>query len=121
MSKYSIHSLQSEEDDFFFGVYEEQSEQVIDFFYFHEDAEKIIDFMERGGAFAGFTPAFMLRSVPRPKSDLNTGQKAPNQNVSPYILMTKMNMHNKTWIDSCMEIECVKREDLCTIVSRIFG
>lgn len=71
MSKYSIHSVQSEEGDFFFGVYEEQSEQVIDFFYFHEDAEKIIEFMDGGGAFNGFTPAFMLRSVPRVKVDLD--------------------------------------------------
>lgn len=71
MDKYEIHSMQTEEGDFFFGVYEKQTEQVIDFFYFHEDAEKIVDFMEKGGAFNGFTPTFMLRSVPRAKSDLN--------------------------------------------------
>jgi len=71
MSKYTIHTLQSEEGDFFFCVFEEASEQVIDFYYFHEDAEKKAQFLEKGGAFNGFTPAFMLRSVPVPKPDLN--------------------------------------------------
>jgi hypothetical protein len=70
MRKYTIHTLKDNEGDFFFGVYEEATEQVIDFFFFQEDAKKTAKFMELGGAFAGFTPSFVLRKVPA-KPDLN--------------------------------------------------
>jgi hypothetical protein len=63
MKKYSIHNVQSEDGDFFHAVYEEQTQQVIDFFYFLDDAVDCATFMTNGGAFDGFTPNFMLREV----------------------------------------------------------
>lgn len=62
MNLYTIHTMQHEEE-FFYGLFEEQTQQVIDFFYFHEDALKTSKFMSNGGAFAGFTPSFVLKSV----------------------------------------------------------
>jgi len=53
----------NENDDFIWHVYELTTEQVIQSFYFEDDAMAMAQFMERGGAFAGFTPTFMLRSV----------------------------------------------------------
>ena len=35
----------------------------IDTFWFDIDAEKYEEFLEQGGAFAGYTPAFVLRKV----------------------------------------------------------
>jgi len=67
---YTIHTLEHE-GDFFYAVFEEQSEQVIDFYYFYDDALKVSKFMEKGGAFNGFTPAFILRTVPKITSNLN--------------------------------------------------
>lgn len=71
MAKYSIHTLKSDDGDFFFCVYEEATEQAIDFFFFRDDAKKVSKFMESGGAFAGFTPSFVLRKVQVPNTDLN--------------------------------------------------
>lgn len=62
MKKYSIYPMQDEQN-IFFCVYEELTKQAIDFFYFHEDAEACAKFFEKGGAFAGFTPRFMLTEV----------------------------------------------------------
>jgi hypothetical protein len=73
MSKYNIHTLKDDEGDFFFCVYEEATEQAIDFFYFRDDAVEMVKFMEAGGAFNGFTPRFILIEVPVPVTvpDLN--------------------------------------------------
>jgi hypothetical protein len=70
MHRYEIHTLKDDQDMFFWGVWEKESEQAIDFFYFKEDADKCAKFMENGGAFAGFTPSFMLRECKTGK-DLN--------------------------------------------------
>lgn len=69
--KYSIHTLQDDEENFYHCVFEEASEQVIDFFYFLDDAEDCSEFMENGGAFDGFTPQFMLKRV-EIQQDVNT-------------------------------------------------
>lgn len=71
MSKYVVHTIQDDEGDFFFCVYEEISENVIDFFYFQEDASKCAKFMSNGGAFDGFTPKFMLKPIPTKPSEIN--------------------------------------------------
>lgn len=60
---YSLHVMEDGEGNFFHCVFEEQTQQVIDFYYFLDDAVETAKFMESGGAFAGFTPAFMLREV----------------------------------------------------------
>ena len=64
MHKYTVHPIQND-NDIFFCVYEEATEQAIDFFFFQEDAEACKTFLENGGAFHGFTPRFMLLSVKR--------------------------------------------------------
>jgi hypothetical protein len=46
--------------EFLFCVYENTTEQVIRAFYFEEDATSYIKFLNRGGAFGGWTPAFIL-------------------------------------------------------------
>ena len=63
MRKYSIHNVESEDGDFFHAVFEEQTGQVIDFYYFLDDAVDCATFMNSGGAFDGFTPAFMLKEI----------------------------------------------------------
>lgn len=68
---YSLHTVQSDEGDFFHCVFEEQTQQAYDFFYFLDDALDCIKFLENGGAFAGFTPAFMLKEINR---DINSGE-----------------------------------------------
>lgn len=60
---YSLHVMKDDEDNFFHCVFEERTQQAIDFFYFLDDAVEVAQFMEKGGAFNGFTPAFMLREV----------------------------------------------------------
>jgi hypothetical protein len=68
MKNYEIHTLKDEEDMFFWCVWEKASDQAIDFFYFEEDARKTAKFLENGGAFAGFTPGFILKEVKTKKN-----------------------------------------------------
>jgi hypothetical protein len=68
MKNYEIHTLKDDEDMFFWCVWEKASEQAIDFFYFEEDARKAAKFLENGGAFAGFTPGFILKEVKTKKN-----------------------------------------------------
>lgn len=67
--------LISDEDEgnFFYCVYEHRTEQAFNFFFFEEDAIRCKDFLDKGGAFNGFTPAFILKniSVPINKQLLN--------------------------------------------------
>ena len=64
---YQVITIQ-DNDDFFWGVAEMQTEQIIDTFFFQEDAEEYATFLERGGAFSGFTPMFMLNTYKIPES-----------------------------------------------------
>lgn len=59
--KYSLHVLQDNEGNFFHCVFEEATQQVFGFYYFQDDAEKWFQFLNRGGAFDGFTPAYILK------------------------------------------------------------
>lgn len=65
MNKYTVHTIE-DDGDFFFALFENNTHQVIDFFYFQEDAMKCSQFMENGGAFDGFTPSFILRTIKDP-------------------------------------------------------
>lgn len=60
MDRYAILPMNDEDNGYFFCVWENDTELAIDFFYFEEDANKCAKFMSSGGAFAGFTPEFML-------------------------------------------------------------
>ena len=68
MENYTLHIVEDDEGNFFHCVFEEQTQQVYDFFYFLDDADACIKFLNDGGAFAGFTPSFMLREVNMNKS-----------------------------------------------------
>jgi hypothetical protein len=74
MRNYSLHVVQDDEGNFFHCVFEETTQQVYDFFYFLDDAKECVDFLEAGGAFNGFTPAFILKEAPvrKSKEHLNT-------------------------------------------------
>jgi hypothetical protein len=69
MDLYTIYPV-TYENETFFCVYENRTEQVYDFFFFDEDAQKCKTFLEKGGAFEGFTPGFMLRKA-EVKEDIN--------------------------------------------------
>ncbi len=49
-----------EGDDFFWTLHEHATGSVIAKFYFEDEAKEYAKVIERGGVFAGFTPAFML-------------------------------------------------------------
>jgi len=67
---YTTHLVQDDKD-FFWCVFEKRTKQAIDFFYFKEDAEKYAQFLNSGGAFDGFTPAFMLVPATLPLESRN--------------------------------------------------
>lgn len=46
--------------EFLWCVFEQPTEQVINSFYFEEDAHEYIRFLNQGGAFGGWTPAYIL-------------------------------------------------------------
>lgn len=67
--KYTVHSIQDKETgDFYHAVYEEATQQVIQFHYFLDEANDHARFLESGAAFNGFTPSYILKEVPLQKS-----------------------------------------------------
>ena len=59
MSMYDIVVMR-DDDDFLWGVVENTTSQVIDTFFFQDDAEAFKSCLDKGAGFNGFTPAFML-------------------------------------------------------------
>lgn len=57
--KYTVE-LAKDEDDFYFSVVEKETDQVIGSYFFEDDAKDYCKFLNKGGGFDGFTPAFML-------------------------------------------------------------
>jgi hypothetical protein len=71
MEKYSIHKVVHSGEEFY-CIYENATNQVIDFFAFSEDASDTVKRMSKGKGFDGFTPAFMLNSaLPERAVDIN--------------------------------------------------
>lgn len=59
-------------DQFLWCVFEKATEQVINFFFFEDDAQDYIEFVNDGGAFAGFTPSFIMNAISfEEKNDIN--------------------------------------------------
>lgn len=56
--------------DFVWSVKERETNQIINTFMFMDDAKEYCQFLENGGGFNGFTPAFMLNSI-KTKDNLN--------------------------------------------------
>ena len=46
-------------EDFSWSVLELQTDQIIDTFFFEDDAKDYAKFLDRGGGFDGWTPSFM--------------------------------------------------------------
>jgi len=61
--RYYVLPLHLETNEFIWCVMEESTEQLIRAFEFEDEADEYCDFLDRGGAFDGFTPSFILREV----------------------------------------------------------
>ena len=70
MRDYICNPVQNNDGDFLWSVFETQTDQIIDSFIFEEEARSYARFLNNGGAFAGFTPSFMLLKVEAP-ADIN--------------------------------------------------
>ena len=58
--------------EFLWCVFEKSTDQVIKSFYFEEEAVEYIRFVQSGGAFTGYTPAFILTEFStKSKVDIN--------------------------------------------------
>ena len=62
MSQYTYYP-EFDNDEVLWLVYENTSEQVVAEFFFEEDAQAYSNFLQKGGAFAGFTPTFVLQKT----------------------------------------------------------
>lgn len=51
------------DEDFIWCVIETKTDQLMRAFEFQDDADDYCEFLNRGGAFDGFTPPFILREV----------------------------------------------------------
>lgn len=72
MANYSLISIYDEDNnDYYWGTYETTTDQLIRSFVFEDDAAEYTEFLNDGGAFAGFTPHFILQEVAVPK-DINS-------------------------------------------------
>lgn len=63
MDNYYVLPLETEEHDFIWCVMEYQTDQLIEAYEFEDDARDYTKFLNRGGAFAGWTPSFILQEV----------------------------------------------------------
>ena len=59
------------EECYYWAVYEVGTEQVVKIFFFEDGAKEYLDFLERGGAFDGYTPGFMLQQIQLPREPVN--------------------------------------------------
>lgn len=66
---YELYPTFDESDCLSWKILEQATSQVVAEFWFEDDAQEYCQFLEKGGAFAGFTPSFILTNVP--KHDIN--------------------------------------------------
>jgi hypothetical protein len=62
MEKHTIHTV-DHDNNTYYCVFENYTEQVLDFFLIESEANKKKKLLDKGGAFDGFTPEFVLRKV----------------------------------------------------------
>jgi hypothetical protein len=60
---YTYYPEFDDQENLMWHVLETGTEQVISSFFFEDDAEEYSKFLEKGGAFAGFTPSFVLKKT----------------------------------------------------------
>ena len=68
MSMYSSIGLFDDENSIVWAVVENTTNQVIKAFLFEEEAESLVDKLENGAGFNGYTPAFFLIEPVIPES-----------------------------------------------------
>lgn len=66
---YTYYHEFDNDDHLMWHVHETATDQIIESFYFEDDAQEWSKFWSNGGGFAGFTPSFILTKVS--KGDIN--------------------------------------------------
>lgn len=61
---YTYYPEFDENDYLLWHVFEHATQQVIQSFFFEEDAQEMMKFFESGGGFCGHTPSFILTKPP---------------------------------------------------------
>ena len=61
MEKFKLHTVE-DDGELYHCVYETQSNQLINYFFFEDDAREELTKLKSGIGFDGFTPAFMLNT-----------------------------------------------------------
>ena len=64
MKNYQYYPQFDENECLFWRIRERATSQVVAEFFFEDDAQEYCEFLESGGAFAGFTPSFIIKKVP---------------------------------------------------------
>lgn len=62
MKKFTIHTVE-DDGDFYHCVYEIQTKQLLNYFFFEDDAKDELLKLEKGIGFDGFTPSFILSPI----------------------------------------------------------
>lgn len=73
--KYSVHVAEDEDNNFFHVVYENATDQIIEYFFFEDEALDYALFLNKGGAFDGFTPAYVLKELTLPQDKHHINRK----------------------------------------------
>lgn len=61
---YTFYPKFNKDDEVIWQVHESTTDQIVAEFGFEDDAHEYCHFLENGGAFAGFTPSFILHKMP---------------------------------------------------------
>ena len=70
MKNYKVYHEFDSDDCVVWYVYEKSTDQILESFFFEEDAFALAMELDNGRAVSGFTPSFILRKV-IPKNDIN--------------------------------------------------
>lgn len=63
MRNYQVFHEFDAEDCLIWNVYEKTTNQVVKSFWFEDDAVEYARFLDTGGGFNGFTPAFVIKKT----------------------------------------------------------
>jgi len=57
--------------EFLWCIFEYATDQVINHFYFEDDANNYLKFLQRGGCFDSFTPTFIIQKIKTTTGSIN--------------------------------------------------
>ena len=60
---YTYYPEFDQNDYLLWRVFEESTNQIVAEFWFEDEAQEYCEFLENGGAFAGFTPSFVIKKT----------------------------------------------------------